>query len=331
MDEHKEQINERIKAAPRETGVYMMKDSAGKVIYVGKAKDLRNRVRSYFASRDSRPMIPFMVARIHDIDFIVTETEKEALLLENTLIKEHRPRYNVFFRDDKDYNHLRVDLDHPFPRFQFVRRPKKDGAVYFGPYSSGLAVRETMHFLQKIFPLRTCKDVLFRSRQRPCLEYEIRRCLGPCCGHINREAYGEMVRNALQFLEGKEKSLLKDLREKMKAAASRFDFEDAARLRDIISAIEATLEKQKVFSLYSGDQDIFGVWRQDGKTQVCVVRIREGRVQGTKKFPVFKLEAAVPEILSSVIKQYYSGEASIPSEIIIPDEIEDRAVIAEWL
>lgn len=331
MEEHTIHLQERVKAAPTETGVYMMKDEAGKVIYVGKAKNLRSRVRSYFANKDTRPMIPFMVPKVHEIDFIVTVTEKEALILENTLIKEHRPKYNVFFRDDKDYNHLRIDMGHPFPRFQFIRRPKKDGAVYFGPYASGLAVRETMHFLQKIFPLRTCKDVLFRSRQRPCIEYEIKRCLGPCCNLVTREKYSDIVRDAIAFLEGREKSLIRDLRERMKAASSRYDFEEAARLRDIISSIEATLEKQNVFSMDFKDQDVFGIYREDNRTQACLVRIRNGRIQGTKKFPVFKLDVPTGEILSSLLKRFYAEEMNIPGEIIIPDEIEDRAVIAEWL
>ncbi len=331
MDEHTTQLQERVKAAPAETGVYMMKDASGKVIYVGKARNLRNRVRSYFANKDTRPMIPFMVPKIHDIDFIVTHTEKEALILENTLIKEHRPKYNVYFRDDKDYNHLRLDMEHPFPRFQFMRRPKKDGAVYFGPYSSGLAVKETMHFLQKIFPLRTCKDVLFRSRQRPCIEYEIKRCLGPCCNLITSEKYASIVRDAVVFLEGREKSLVKDLRARMKSASAQYDFEEAARLRDIISSIEATLEKQNVFSMDFKDQDVFGIYREENRTQACLVRIRKGRILGTKKFPVLKTDLPSGEILSSLLKQFYSEEVNIPGEIIVPDEIEDRAVIAEWL
>lgn len=331
MDEHTTKLQERVKTAPTETGVYLMKDAAGKVIYVGKAKNLRSRVRSYFASKDTRPMIPFMVPKVHNIDFIVTATEKEALILENTMIKEHRPKYNVFFRDDKDYNHLRIDMGHPFPRFQFIRRPKKDGAVYFGPYSSGLAVKETMHFLQKIFPLRTCKDVMFRSRQRPCIEYEIKRCLGPCCNLVASEKYADMVRDAVTFLEGKEKSLVRDLRERMKAASSRYEFEEAARLRDIISSIEATLEKQNVFNLDFKDQDVYGIYREGSRTQACLVRIRNGRIQGTKKFPVLKLDVPAAEILSSLLKQFYAEEVNIPGEIIIPDEIEDRDVIAEWL
>jgi len=331
MDEHTTQLQERVKTAPTETGVYLMKDAAGKVIYVGKAKNLRSRVRSYFANKDTRPMIPFMVPKIHHIDFIVTVTEKEALILENTMIKEHRPKYNVYFRDDKDYNHLRIDMDHPFPRFQFIRRPKKDGAVYFGPYSSGLAVKETMHFLQKIFPLRTCKDVLFRSRQRPCIEYEIKRCLGPCCNLVTREKYTDMVRDAVTFLEGKEKSLVRDLKDRMKAASSHYEFEEAARLRDIISSIEATLEKQNVFSMDFKDLDVFGIYREGNRTQACLVRIRKERIQGTKKFPAFKIDAPTGEILSSLLKQFYAEEDNIPVEIIIPDAIEDRAVIAEWL
>ena len=337
MEERETKIPDGLKSkvlnVPHGTGVYIMKDASGKVIYVGKAKDLKNRVRSYFGNHDTRPMIPFLVPKIHDLDFIMTDTEKEALILENSLIKEYRPRYNVFFRDDKDYYHLRIAMDHPYPRFQLVRRPKKDGALYFGPYSSALAIKETLNYLQSIFPLRTCKDIIFKTRTRPCIEYEIKRCLGPCKGLVGEKQYGEMVSFAVSLLDGKEKKLLKDLKYGMREAAGRFEYEEAARLRDIILAIEATIEKQKVMSPIgdSRDQDIFGIFREGNNTLVCAIRIKKGRIQGTKKFPVFKLDIGSAEILSSVLKQFYADEPQVPEDIILPFEIEEKELISDWL
>jgi excinuclease ABC subunit C len=190
MDESSQNM---VNITPATPGIYLMKDKEGKVIYIGKAKNLRSRIRTHFRGADSRYMVPFLISKIHDIECIVTETEKEALILENTLIKEHRPRYNVIFRDDKTYFTIRIDVTDPFPRFQLVRRPKKDGAKYFGPYPSRASAKETLRFLQSIFPLRTCRDQELKSRKRPCLEYEIRRCLAPCVGHIDTSSYQRVV------------------------------------------------------------------------------------------------------------------------------------------
>ncbi len=326
-----EHLTDRVKNAPRTPGVYLMKDKNGKVIYVGKARDLRARVRSYFGRADSRPMVSFLVPKVCDLEFIVTATEKEALILENNLIKKYRPRYNVNFRDDKAYFNIRLNTKDRFPRFELVRRVKRDGARYFGPYASSASVKETLRFLQQIFPLRTCGDVEFSSRRRPCIEYEIKRCLAPCCGLIESAVYHELVKDAASFLEGNGRRLISDLRSRMSAASKELRFEDAVVIRDRIAAIDATLEKQRAVSMSFRDQDIFGLYMEGDLTQTCAIFIRKGKILGRKKFPIFKIEVGSSEILSSLLKQYYDDEVFIPEEIVIPDDIYDREVISEWL
>jgi len=326
-----QELEGHINSAPRTPGVYLMKDAAGKVLYVGKAKDLKSRIRAYFGGTDSRAMIPFLVSRISDIEFILTETEKEALILENNLIKKHHPRYNIYFRDDKAYFNIRADLSEPFPRFQLVRKPKKDGAKYFGPYPSSASARETLQFLQSIFPLRTCRDAELKSRTRPCLEYQIKRCLAPCVGRINSEEYLGMVRDGVVFLEGRGKKLLDELKERMKAAAEQMNFEGAALMRDRIGAIERTLEKQRIVSMTSKDQDIFGLYREGPLIQVCVLFIRQGKITGSQPLPLLKFEGETVDMLSSLLMQYYDNATDIPQEILIPAPIEDIEIIREWL
>jgi excinuclease ABC subunit C len=325
------ELESRISSAPRTPGVYLMKDAAGKVLYVGKAKDLRSRIRAYFGGTDSRAMIPFLVSRISDIEFILTETEKEALILENNLIKEHRPRYNVYFRDDKAYFNIRADLNEPFPRFQLVRRPRKDGAKYFGPYPSSASARETLQFLQGLFPLRTCRNAELNARTRPCLEYQIKRCLAPCVGRINSEDYLRMVRDGIVFLEGREKKLLGELKGRMKGAAEEMNFEEAALLRDRIGAIERTLEKQRMVSRTLKDQDIFGLYREGPLIQVCVLLIRSGKILGSQPLPLLRFEGETGDMVSSLLVQYYDSAAEIPQEILVPTPLEDSEVIHEYL
>jgi excinuclease ABC subunit C len=320
-----------IKNAPHAPGVYLMKDTDGKVIYAGKAKDLGNRTRAYLNRTDKRCMTPFLTSRIKAVEFIVTKTEKEALILENNLIKEHRPKYNVNLRDDKTYFSIRIDLKQVFPRFQLVRQVKKDGARYFGPYPSSGAAKETLHFIQPIFPLRTCGDGELKNRSRPCLEYQIRRCMAPCTGFLDKYIYDAVVQDAIAFLEGKEKGLLTDLISRMKTTSERLRFEEAAILRDRISAIEKTLEKQRIVSMTFKDQDVFGLFREGNQTQVCLLNIVKGKLLGKTSFPLITLPAASEEILSSLIVQYYDGNICIPGEIILPCRLKDRTVVAEWL
>ena len=265
------ELDAKIASAPRSPGIYLMKDGAGEILYVGKARDLKARIRAYFARTDARAMIPFLVSRIRDMEFIITGTEKEALILENNLIKEHRPRYNVDFRDDKAYFSIRIDPREPFARFHLVRRPKSDGARYFGPYPSSAAARETLRFLQTIFPLRSCRDRELRIRSRSCIEYEIGRCSAPCVGRIESEAYRGLVRDSIAFLEGRERALIEELRVQMNAAAEALRFEEAASVRDRIAAIEQTLEKQRIVSLAGRSRDIFGLSRGEDLTQVSAL------------------------------------------------------------
>jgi len=321
----------KVKNAPRSPGVYLMKDEKGAVIYVGKARDLRMRIRAYFSQTDGRAMIPFLVSRIRDIDFILTTTEKEALILENSLIKEHRPRYNVTLRDDKTYYSIRIDPAEAFPRFQLVRRPRKDGARYFGPYPSGNAAHETIRFLQSILPLRSCRDRELAMRKRPCLEYEIGRCSAPCVGLISREEYGSLVKDGIAFLEGRAKFLLNDLRERMDRMAEGLRFEEAAILRDRIAALDKTLEKQRMVSPTGRNRDVFGLCREDNFTQVVLLFVRDGRMTGRKTFPLIRLREETAEILSSLLMQYYDGVVDIPDEIVLPAPLEDGEIIAETL
>jgi excinuclease ABC subunit C len=324
-------LDAKIRHAPRSPGVYLMKGQEGEILYVGKAQDLKARVRAYFARTDTRAMIPFLVSRIRDMEFILTGTVKEALILENNLIKEHRPRYNVVFRDDKSYYQIRIDPAEPYARFQLVRRPKKDGARYYGPYPSGGAARETIRFLQTIFPLRSCRDQELQGRRRPCLEYEIGRCAAPCVGRIQVDAYERLVKDGIAFLEGRERALIGDLRDRMGEAAEALRFEEAAALRDRIAAIEETLEKQRVCSVTDRNRDVYGLYREGDQTQISALFIRSGRIIGQKVFPLIRLQAESAEILSSLLARYYDGMVDIPDEIVVPRELEDGAVLTEWL
>ena len=308
-----------------------MKDRDDRVIYVGKAKNLRARVCSYFGGTDSRRMIPFLLSRIRDMEFVVTETEKEALILENNLIKKHKPRYNINLRDDKNFYSIRIDTKENFPRFQLVRRVKKDGARYFGPYSSSASVKETFYYLHRIFPLRTCRDLEFKTRKRPCMEFQIKRCLAPCCGLVTDRDYRKIVAEAILFMEGRGGRLVRQLRSRMNRAAEGLDFEEAARTRDRIGAIEATLEKQRIVSSSFRDQDIFALYREGDRIQVYAIYVRRGAIIGQRSFPLLKTGMESSGALSSLLKQYYSTGVTVPGEIIIPEHMEDAQVIEQWL
>jgi len=323
-------LKEKMTSAPRSPGVYIMLDAPGKVIYVGKANDLKSRIASYFTGKDTRPMAPFLMARVHDIEFITTSTEKEALILENNLIKKHRPRYNVILRDDKTYYHLSLDPAEKYPRLQLVRKRLRNTALYFGPYPSGLAARETLRFVQQVFPLRTCRNRDFQLRARPCLEYQIGRCLAPCKGLIDETAYRKLAESAVSFLQGRRRELISDLKKQMEEAAEGLNYEEAARLRDRIGALEHALEKQNVDWGGTEDQDVLGI-HSDGDTyQLCILFVRGGKLLGSKSFVPVKTKADVGEIISSVLEQYYD-RSNIPEEIILPVRLPDEDVVAEWL
>jgi excinuclease ABC subunit C len=318
-------------AFPTRPGVYLMKNAAGRVIYVGKANNLRARISAYRRQSDSRPMIPLLMSQVGSLDFIVTKTEKEALILENSLIKAHRPRYNVLFRDDKEYFHLRLNGQAPWPRLEIIRRPREDGARYFGPYPSAGAARATLRFLQRIFPLRTCSDRELKTRTRPCLEASINRCLAPCAGKVAPDAYRHLVTDTAAFLAGKHQELLDNLRERMQAAAAALNFEEAARLRDQIASLSNTLERQAIHSLASVDQDIFGLYREDNFHQVCILSVRGGVVRDKRALPLLASPWEEEVVLAALVKQIYLEETKIPDEIILPVKLADRAMLMEAL
>lgn len=327
----KDQLKNKIVSFPHSSGVYIMKDAGMKIIYVGKANDLRSRVSSYFTGKDTRPMAPFLMARVHDIEFIITATQKEALILENNLIKRHHPRYNVTLRDDKTYYHLSLNPAEQFPRLQLVRKRLNDDALYFGPYPSGLAARETLRFVLQIFPLRTCRNREFKLRPRPCLEYQIGRCLAPCKGLIDEESYRKLADGVISFLQGRRRELISDLKKQMNEASENLNFEEAARLRDRIVSLEHALEKQNVDWGGTKDQDVIGLYMQDEHYQLCILYVRGGKLLGSKSFAPVKVKIDMSEIISSCLTQYYDRETNIPDEIIIPCRLPDEEVITEWL
>jgi len=330
MEENND-LKEKIASFPRSPGVYLMRDLAQKIIYVGKANDLKSRVTSYFTGKDTRPMAPFLMARVHNIEFINTATEKEALILENNLIKRHHPRYNVNLRDDKTYYHLSLDPSEKFPRLQLVRKRLNDAALYFGPYPSGLAAKETLRFVQQVFPLRSCRNRDFKLRPRPCLEYQIGRCLAPCKGLINEDAYRKMAQSAVSFLQGRRRELISELKKQMDEASGELNYEEAARLRDRIASLEHALEKQNVDWGGTKDQDVVGVYAQDDNYQLCILFVRGGKLLGSKSFAPVKMKMDLVEIVSSCLTQFYDDKAIIPDEIIIPCPLPDEEVIIEWL
>jgi excinuclease ABC subunit C len=316
---------------PATCGVYLMKGSQGEVFYVGKAKNLRNRLRSYFSEQgDNRPQIRFLLKRVRDIETIVTDTEKEALILENTLIKKHRPRYNINLRDDKTYLSLRLDPREEFPMLQLVRRVKRDGALYFGPYASSTAVRATLKEIYRIFPLRRHPWETCRNRSRPCLYYQIGQCSGPCHGRISPAEYRRLVQGAVALLSGRETEVLETLRRQMGAAAQRMAFEEAARLRDQVRAIEQTVERQKVVDAGGGDQDVVGLHREGGEVEIAILFVREGKVIGRRSYSLeWRLDE--DELLSSFLQRFYGREVCIPDRVLLPFVPEDAAVLADWL
>ena len=316
---------------PSRPGVYLMRDKGGKVIYVGKAKDLRSRVRAYFNSADERSQIQFLVRRVEDIETLVTSQRKEALILENNLIKQYKPRYNIRLKDDKSYLSIKVTTAHPWPRIFTTRKIVKDGSRYFGPFSSAVAARETIDIIEKHFLLRNCTDHNFRNRSRPCLQYQIKRCMAPCVLPVSEEVYREQVRQAMLFIDGKRQELLSELRQRMREKSDALEFEAAARIRDQIQAVEKTLEKQRMVSHWGADQDIFGLYREGGFIEVQVLLVRQGKLTDNHSYSLEDLEFPDEEIVASVLTQFYQGHRFIPDEILLPVELEDRDAREEYL
>ena len=322
-------IEEKLALLPDSPGVYIMKNAQGKVIYVGKAVVLKNRVRQYFQNtKNHSPKVRVMVSHIADFETIMTASEVEALILECNLIKKHRPRYNISLKDDKTYPYVKVTLADEFPRVMLTRRILKDGARYFGPYTNVGAVHESLKLLRRLFPMRTCKHM---DVDRPCLEYHIKRCLAPCVGLADADEYRDMVRSVCLFLEGRTDEVEKELETRMEAAAENLQFELAARLRDQLKAVRRVAEKQNIVTGY-GDQDAVGMARSGLGVCVQVFLVRAGKMVGREHFLLSGSEAESDEaLLSAFLKQYYYRAAFIPKEILLPCQITEQSVIEEWL
>jgi excinuclease ABC subunit C len=314
-------------------GVYLFKDRQGEILYVGKAVVLADRVRSYFQKGgDSSPKTALLVSQIADLETIVTRSALEALILESNLIKRHRPRFNVVLRDDKQYPYLRLPIKEDFPRFSIVRRVQKDGALYYGPYTPAGALRETLKVIRKVFPLATCEIEIDGTADRACIEFEIKRCMAPCTGNQTRDDYHRIVKQARQFLEGRDRELLDELRSQMEGAADREEFEEAARLRDRIFKIEQTLEKQRITQTTASDQDVLGLARQGEAVDLQILFVRSGLLIGRKDFfwPQ-SADAGDEELLRSAIEQFYNKEGQPPKELLVPAELADAPLIEQWL
>jgi excinuclease ABC subunit C len=332
-----ETVQEKLEALPPQPGCYLFRDHEGRVLYVGKAKSLRARVRSYFQdnSSDERAFIPFLRRSLADLETIVTGSEKEAAILENSLIKEHRPRYNVKLRDDKEYLSLRLDPAHPWPHLQLVRRPARDGARYFGPYHSATAARRTLQLVQKHFRLRTCSDRELVSRTRPCLQYQIGRCPAPCVLSVDRDEYAAQVRAVALFLDGRHDELVSELEERMRGASGRLDYELAARYRDQLHAVRLVREEQRVVSVTDRDQDVVGLYREGDLAELVVLCVRSGKVVEALSFSSKGVEVPDDEVIAAFVREHYrdggSGSAAVPDEVLVPALPEGSTGIGEWL
>ena len=328
-------IEEELKKLPARPGVYIMHDADDTIIYVGKAISLKNRVRQYFqGSRNLGIRKEQMVEQIARFEYIITDSELEALVLECNLIKEHTPKYNILLKDDKTYPFIKVTVGEDYPRIQIVRRVKKDKSRYYGPYSSAMAVKDVVELTTKLYRLRTCSRNLPRDigKERPCLYHQIHQCDAPCQGYISKEEYKKKVDELLDFLNGNHKEILKELEEKMLAASQEMNFEDAAQYRDLIQSVKRIGERQKITDQHGEDKDVVAV-AQDGEDAVAqVFFIRGGKLIGRDHF-YLKVAKEDPraQIVSSFLKQFYAGTPFIPKEIMIQEEIEDREVISQWL
>ncbi len=320
-----------LRRQPTSAGVYLMKDADGQVLYVGKAKNLRARLRSYLqAERDSRPQVKFLMERAATIETIVTDTEKEALILENTLIKKYRPRYNIHLRDDKTFVSLRIDLRDEFPMLEVVRQVRRDGARYYGPFASSSALRQTLKEVYRIFPLRHYPVAKCRQRGRPCLFHQIGQCSAPCHGLITRAAYHELVSGVMALLEGRQGEVVAALRQRMAAASGEQRYEEAALLRDQIGAIEETVEQQKSVRYGVIDQDVAGVFRQGGEVEVVMLFYRQGKLMARRNYNL-NWQLDEDELLAEFLAQFYGRDVPIPDEVVLPFPVEGMAALAEWL
>ncbi|MCR3921933.1 MAG: excinuclease ABC subunit UvrC [Firmicutes bacterium] len=333
-ENRKEVLLEKLKQLPHRPGVYLMKDERGKIIYVGKAIDLRQRVRSYFQSTDNlTPKVRALVEKICDVDYTVTDTEVEALILESNLIKEYRPRYNIDLKDDKHYPYVRVTVQEEFPRIHVARRVEKDGARYFGPYTNAGAVKETIRLIRRLFPLRHCRGpVDAQKAKRPCLNRHIDRCLAPCAGNVAKEDYRHLVDEVLLFLEGKQDKLLQEMAKRMAEASENLEYEKAARLRDQYRAVKAISEKQKIAVTEGGDRDIIALAAGEDAGCAQLFAVRNGKLTGREHFLLTNPTGEEPpELLKAFLDRYYTHAGDVPAEILLSVEVPEKELLEEWL
>jgi excinuclease ABC subunit C len=326
-------LEEKLQNLPEEPGVYIMKDAKGHIIYIGKALSLWNRVRSYFQKGSKGEKTEIMVRQIADIETIVTHSELEALALESNLIKKHRPRYNIILRDDKNYPYLRFDVKAEYPRLEVVRRLKKDGALYYGPYVPAGGMWESLALIRRTFPIAPCKIEFKEDKPgRPCIQFQIGRCIAPCSGEADKTQYQDMVGQVRLFLEGKNRDLLDLLKQRMEEASEKMDYERAAELRDRIVKIEGALEKQKIISSNFENQDVVGIAFEGGRADIQTLFVRNGMLLGRKDFYLDDVRGMTQEeVLNDFLRQFYSKEMIVPEEILLPFEVQDREVFEAWL
>ncbi len=325
-------IADRMAGVPKSPGVYLMKNADGRVIYVGKAANLKSRLSSYFSrttNMDAKTGV--LVKQVADFETVLTATENEALILESNLIKRHKPRYNVILKDDKRYPSLRMDLRKKYPNLAVVRKIRKDGALYFGPYASALSVRETLKLINRNFKLRKCRDAEPRPRRRPCLNYQINACLAPCCHNVDEQRYGEIVNEVKLFLSGRAGDLVRKVKNDMILAAERQDYETAALLRDKMNAIKQTMEKQVAVTTDFVDRDAVSVARSDDCAVIMLLTVRNGHLQGMTDYTIRDPLSGDAELISAFLSQYYDTAGGIPSEILVDTTLEDAAMYTTWL
>jgi excinuclease ABC subunit C len=325
-DSYKHPVADRVKSLPELPGVYIMKDQAGKVIYVGKAKSLRDRVRNYFSSQDTRAQIAFLLEKLAFIDTIVTESESQAFVLESDLIKKYKPRYNIRLKDDKAFLSVRIDYSKDFPRLELTRRIEQDGATYFGPYSYGQELRGVLDLIKTVVPLRTCSDVVMMNRQRPCLEYEIKRCAGPCCLQIDKAEYRKWLKQAERILEGRAADIIPEITQKMDRASEELRFEEAALYRDRIMLLENFKAGRDIISYRGESRDVVGICREGHLVALSILHVRNGRIGSSENFSLDNIIGTDDEVIQEILNQYYES-AEIPEEVLLPVEISDLSLV----
>lgn len=325
--EEDEELRERVSRITTRSGVYLMRSASGEVLYIGKAKNLRSRVRQYFSGGDGRTNIEYLVSRVADVETIVTENEHHAFVLERDLITKYKPRYNIRLKDDKAYLNVRIDTQAEWPRLELVRQTREDGALYFGPYTFSYELRTLLDLIKRVVPLRTCRDTVLYNRQRPCLEYQIQRCSGPCCLPVDKDQYREWIDQAISILQGETAPLVSRLEKLMEEAAEDLRFEDAARCRDRIEILQKFTTRQSLVTSGGENRDVFALYREEGLAVLSILLVRNGRIADSKSFSFEGIHVPDEEVFEAAVGQYYGKGGEIPEEVILPVELENGEML----